>query len=172
MFTDDSFGLEVGTRTPKPRWSRAGRVRECGTEKSVILSSTFEHREPATPHAARDLRVRFELWLLDRNIPCTTAEDLGLAAYEALANAVEHAYSSDDPQPTMHIAAELTDHRISVTITDHGRWQPPSDGPGYRGRGLPLIERLTHSVRLIPSPTGTTIQIEMLPSGPRSDHKT
>lgn len=104
------------------------------------------------------LRVQFEQWLRSSGAPPALVDDLGLAVYEALANAAEHAYPTHHPAPTVELTAHLNHSHITVTITDHGSWRHPGE-PRYRGRGLGLIDQLVDTFRLRPSPTGTTVQL-------------
>lgn len=85
-------------------------------------------------------------------------DDLVLAVYEALANAVEHAYHPDHPDPVMRLQAQLDHDQLLITITDYGCWRTPR-APGYRGRGLALMRSLTTGVRVCPSLQGTTVHL-------------
>lgn len=112
----------------------------------------------ATPHEARELRVRFERWLRENGAPVTDAEDLGLAVYEALANAAEHAYGPDQPGRTMRLLARLDRDHVTVSVIDQGRWRPSGESR-YRGRGLALMRHLTTDVHIEPSTHGTTVHL-------------
>lgn len=112
----------------------------------------------ATPHNARQLRVRFQDWLRTHGAPTALVDDLSLAVYEALANAVEHAYPAHHPNPMMHLQAQLDGDQLLVTVTDHGCWRTPQD-TGYRGRGLTVMRCLTTEVLLQPTAHGTTVRM-------------
>jgi anti-sigma regulatory factor (Ser/Thr protein kinase) len=47
-------------------------------------------------------------------------DDLGLAAYEAMANVVDHAY--DRPGGVFDLHACRSGDTVTVSVTDHGRW--------------------------------------------------
>jgi hypothetical protein len=51
-------------------------------------------------------------------------DDVTLAVYEALANAVEHAYHPHHPNPVMHLQARIDHTQLLITVTDHGCWAP------------------------------------------------
>ena len=116
----------------------------------------------ATTENAATLRRRFRHWvggLTDTD----TADDLALAVYEALANVVDHAYAerADPGLMTLWAAVScplLTGRDLVVTVVDEGCWRA-SDGPGWRGRGLPLMRELMHATAVLPRPTGTTVQL-------------
>ena len=112
----------------------------------------------ATPLEARELRVRLEQWLRGVGVPVTVVEDLGLAVYEALANAVEHAYGPEHPAPTMRLLAQLDADGVTVSVIDQGGWRPPGESR-YRRRGLALMHHLTTDVHIEPSTQGTTVHL-------------
>ncbi|HEU0127012.1 MAG TPA: ATP-binding protein [Pseudonocardiaceae bacterium] len=112
----------------------------------------------ATPHNARQLRVRFQEWLRALGAPTALIDDLSLAVYEALANAVEHAYPTHHPNPVMHLQAQLDHGQLRITVADHGCWRTPHDA-GYRGRGLTVMRYLTSEVDVQPTARGTTVHM-------------
>ena len=112
----------------------------------------------ATPQDARELRVRFEYWLRENGAPVTVTEDLGLAVYEALANAAEHAYGPEHPAPTMRLLAWLDRDDVRIWVIDQGRWLHPGESR-YRSRGLALMRHLTTGVHVEPSAQGTTVHL-------------
>jgi two-component sensor histidine kinase len=87
------------------------------------------------------------------------SESLVLAAWEASANAIEHAVSTADA--TVLVRATLGGSTIRITVEDNGRWVPPTDRPG-RGFGLQLMRSLTSSVEIVPGSDerGTRVTIE------------
>ncbi|HXT44106.1 MAG TPA: ATP-binding protein [Pseudonocardiaceae bacterium] len=115
----------------------------------------------STESFARQLWVRFEQWLQALGVGvCRSAvvEDLTLADYEALANAVERAYDPDHLHPVMHLQARIERTTLLITVTDHGRWRILGE-PGYRSRGLAMMRSLTIEVDLRPSIHGTTVHL-------------
>jgi anti-sigma regulatory factor (Ser/Thr protein kinase) len=112
----------------------------------------------ATPQHARWLRVRFKQWLQAVGACAAVVDDLVLAVYEALANAVEHAYLPDHPHPVVRLQAQLDHDQVLVTISDHGCWRTPRD-PGHRGRGLAVMRYLATEVQLYPTAQGTVVRL-------------
>ena len=121
----------------------------------------LECRVSATDADAAVLRRQFRAWI-GAFTDDDTADDLSLAVYEALANVVDHAY---DGRPagswTMNLwaiagAPLLTGRDVVVTVTDQGSWRLGTD-PGWRGRGLPMMRRLTHATSIVTGGDGTVV---------------
>jgi anti-sigma regulatory factor (Ser/Thr protein kinase) len=116
----------------------------------------------ATTENAAVLRRRFRVWVGELT-DADTADDLALAVYEALANVVDHAYveRGDPGLMTLWSAVSCplaTGRDLVVTVIDEGAWRP-SDGPGWRGRGLPLMRELMHATAVLSGEEGTTVQL-------------
>jgi serine phosphatase RsbU (regulator of sigma subunit)/anti-sigma regulatory factor (Ser/Thr protein kinase) len=103
------------------------------------------------------VRDALRAWLEGVELERSEREDVVLATWEACANAIEHAV---EPQiDIVAVTARLDDGRIRVTVSDSGRWAPPSMREN-RGLGLRLIESLMHSVDVDESDRGTTVTLE------------
>jgi len=111
------------------------------------------------PGALVDVRHHLEHWAANTGLSPSSLADLVLSAYEALANAAEHAYPSGHG-PVDLVAARTADGRVLVTVRDHGRWRKPPLDPGFRGRGLLMIKALTPRVEVLQGPQGTTVHME------------
>lgn len=110
---------------------------------------------------ASALRRTFRTWLREWADP-DTADDLALAVYEALANVVDHAYSTAEHPGEMRLWAAVSPplyggRELVVTVSDDGTWRR-STGCGWRGRGLPLMHTLARATVLSGS-RGTTVQL-------------
>lgn len=140
-------------------WRGAGALRTpYHQEGDAIDGRRMDVTTAATPYDARKLRVRFEHWLRENGAPVTDAEDLGLAVYEALANAAEHAYGPEHRARTMRLLARVDRDHVTVSVIDQGRWRPSGESR-YRGRGLALMRHLTTDVHIEPSLQGTTVHL-------------
>jgi serine/threonine-protein kinase RsbW len=121
------------------------------------LTKEFDQRGPASVEEATRLRHRLVNWLRDLGTSADVVDTIGLAAYEAMANVVTHAY----PPGTagrMELSAGLDQDTITVTVTDHGRWKPwVAEREPVHGRGLLLIRRLADHAEVIPGDHGTTV---------------
>lgn len=107
------------------------------------------------------LRNALRSWL--RAIGATEDDVVAMqiAAGEAAANAVEHAYHGVEPGPV-----RLTAHRepgdvVRVKVTDEGRWRPQREDDNGRGRGLLLMRECVDEVGLARSPDGTTVVLRL-----------
>lgn len=134
--------------------------------RNTINHEPLDLLTKATAQNARWLRVLFREWLRRAGAPATLVEDLVLAVYEALANAVEHAYPPGHPDPVMRLRARLDHDHVLITISDHGCWRTPH-AAGFRGRGLAVMRYLATEVHLHSTDRGTTVHLRG--ALPRSD---
>jgi serine/threonine-protein kinase RsbW len=111
------------------------------------------------PSPLVEVRHNLERWAAHTGLSALVVADLVLASYEALANAIEHAYPSGGGRVDL-VAARTADSRVLVTVRDHGRWRPPPHDPGTRGRGLPMIKALAHRAEVQQSEDGTIVYME------------
>ncbi|MEU5262071.1 SpoIIE family protein phosphatase [Amycolatopsis sp. NPDC021455] len=115
---------------------------------------------PAHPDSLASTRHWLRAWLANAAVEPDLAQDVLVAAGEACANAVEHAYLAG-AGAAAHLAARLTGAHLVVTVTDHGHWkQPPPDNHVLRGRGVPMMEALADAVTFRHDATGTTVTLE------------
>lgn len=103
------------------------------------------------------LRDELDQWARNAGLADSLAGALALATYEAMANAVEHAYGGM-PGP-FDVEASLLDRGVEVTVTDHGSWRSPQDGDQDRKRGLPLIHRLADEAVVSAGQNGTRVRM-------------
>jgi anti-sigma regulatory factor (Ser/Thr protein kinase) len=127
-------------------------------------------RHHARAAELRTIRSRIAAWAGQQRLPEDVVIDLQLAVGEAVSNGVEHAYlhaGSEEPDvvPTVEVELEvLADEPspvVAVMVTDHGRWRPAPERPGYRGRGLTVIGRLSQGLRVVSSRRGTMVCFEV-----------
>ena len=117
------------------------------------LTDHLTTRWPATVDTLAGIRYLLRRWLASRGATVEETYDILVACQEACANAVEHAYG---PGPAeIELEAVHADGRVSLTVTDRGRWRP-SRGEN-RGRGLPLMRALMDTVDVRQSPGGTVV---------------
>jgi anti-sigma regulatory factor (Ser/Thr protein kinase) len=58
----------------------------------------------------------------------------------------------------VRLRVEVTGSDVLITVSDHGRWRPPSQAPD-RGHGLKLIRATMREVEITASDFGTTIEM-------------
>jgi serine/threonine-protein kinase RsbW len=122
-----------------------------GADSGRELRRRIDARADCLIHA----RGALTEWAATVGMPQDQCDDLVLAAYEAMANAAEHGYRGQGGVIELH--ARRTADEVIVTVADHGTWRPPRDQKGIRGRGLPLIEGLSHRSTVRPGDKGTTV---------------
>ena len=82
-----------------------------------------------------------------------------LAADEAVSNAVEHAYRDVTGDVQVLAVPRPCGHGVAVVVEDQGVWRAPAADPGFRGRGLALIDELADQHSITASAAGTTIRM-------------
>jgi anti-sigma regulatory factor (Ser/Thr protein kinase) len=113
---------------------------------------------------AAQLRQEFSVWLKRYfALDPTKTSDVVLAVNEALANAAEFAYSTDDNPGAMHLLADydIDSAILTVTVTDEGAWRS-ADGEDKkisRGRGIPLMQALADRAVIDATPAGTSVRL-------------
>ena len=110
---------------------------------------------PAEPESLALVRDRLRHWLADCGADADDRFAITLAANEACANAVVHAYGPRRG-PTLSLVGTRGDGSITVEVTDTGRWRPPRR-PG--GRGLHLMRHLMDDVNVEHGARGTTVRM-------------
>ena len=124
--------------------------------RALPLSDSLVARLPADVESIPLMRRMLGRWLSEAGATRAEMEDLALAASEACANAIEHAYG---PAPgTLEVRASMSAAGEAVVeIRDFGTWRAARGQ--NRGRGLMLMRGLTDSVEVIQRDEGTTVQL-------------
>jgi serine/threonine-protein kinase RsbW len=106
----------------------------------------FVHRSwPADPEQLVLIRRELAGWLAPLALTETETADVVLAVDEAAANAVRHAYGSDE-SGVVELTLWTEPGTLSIEIVDHGSWRPPAEEPTEGGRGIPLMSTMSESV--------------------------
>ncbi|MEV6825646.1 ATP-binding protein [Amycolatopsis sp. NPDC051102] len=122
----------------------------------TVLAPDLQHEDvPAEAAQLGQLRDQLAAWAAGIGLPPRRVQDLLLAVYEAMANVVVHAYPDRDGTFTLH--ACRTRGSVTITIRDHGQWQPVPRSGLLGGRGLPLIHTLADQALVETSVAGTTV---------------
>ena len=121
------------------------------------LLAPLELTIPADPDSLPYLRGELERWLDSAAVPDVDARDIVLAAWEAGANAIEHAGAGQGA--SVRVNAALSGDRVRIGVVDRGSWKEPQLRHD-RGLGLRLIEALMTSVDVERGPDGTRIVME------------
>ncbi|MFF5987154.1 ATP-binding protein [Prauserella flavalba] len=112
-------------------------------------------------HARHATELRGELaeWSRGLGLPEQTRDAIAIAAYEAMANVVTHAYPAGTTG-VLELRADRQGDGVAVVVSDRGRWRTPPADPGIlHGRGLPLIHALSDHAEIRPAAAGTTVTL-------------
>lgn len=151
----------------------AGPADDIALIVARLLPAPVQGRLPARPDELAGVRRAVEAWSAAGALPDGLVDDLQLALGEAVANAVEHAYRELPPGEIDYRLERLCDDgdgSVRVEVRDHGRWRPPVEDPGFRGRGLTVIRALGHDVDVETTGSGTRVRftLPVPPAGPRA----
>lgn len=113
------------------------------------------------PEELFPLRGALRSWLRAAGANEDDVVAMQIAAGEAAANAVEHAYNGIEPGPIWLVAHLEPGDVVRVEIGDSGRWQPQRELNSGRGRGLLLMRECVDEVSLARSPGGTTVVLRL-----------
>ena len=120
------------------------------------LANPLTTRWPTDSHVLADVRQMLRRWLRERGVGEADAYDIVVACGEACANAIEHAYRPGRHSFEVHAVEQ--DGRVRVEVRDRGRWR---EARGVnRGRGLPMMRALMHSVVVEDAEDGTRVVLE------------
>jgi anti-sigma regulatory factor (Ser/Thr protein kinase)/DNA-binding XRE family transcriptional regulator len=131
---------------PTPQTARATPL--------VVWSRTF----PATAQQVREAR-RFLAAILE---DCPATEDALLCLSELVTNALLHSRSSE-PGGSFAVQAQRHGNRLRVEVRDQGGpWATPAptDPAGQNGRGLAILDQLSHAWGRSGDETGWTVWFE------------
>jgi PAS domain S-box-containing protein len=112
-------------------------------------------RLPAEPGALVPLRQTLRRWLREAGAPPDEIFAVVVACNEACANAVQHPYGAREG--FLEIDVALIDGQVEITVSDSGRWRPPSPREG--GLGLQIIQGLMGDVDVQTTEEGTTVRM-------------
>ena len=115
------------------------------------MSFTLEAR----PVVLSGLRRALGRWLAAHEVGDEDTFDIALAASEAAANAIEHAYGP--AEATFEVACSWTPKEVTVEVRDSGTWR--AMGKRERGRGLDIIGRLMDELTVERGESGTRVRL-------------
>lgn len=112
---------------------------------------------PARPESSPTMRRALRKFLAAVRLERARHEDVVLAAGEAIANAIEHAYRGGDGVIRLRVFTTTT--RVVVEVSDRGRWR--LEGDAERGRGLCIMQALVDHVVIESTRDGTKVRLEL-----------
>ncbi|MDQ3588235.1 MAG: ATP-binding protein, partial [Actinomycetota bacterium] len=110
---------------------------------------------PTDVASIRHSRHLLGRWLERVGASPEETREIQLAAHEACANAIEHAYRFGDD--VVLLEAGLADGEVELRVSDNGGWHEGSDP--LRGRGIELMRELMDRVTVDGGPQGTTVEL-------------
>lgn len=132
-----------------------------------VLPAPLRMDLPAHPHQLASMRRQILDWAGGVGLGRDKLDDLQLAVVEAAGNAIEHAYrDSDRPGRVEVVLSADRDGGVRITVADEGRWRPPPQDPGFRGRGVQIIKALADEVDIAAGSDGTIVRFRLLPASP------
>jgi serine phosphatase RsbU (regulator of sigma subunit)/anti-sigma regulatory factor (Ser/Thr protein kinase) len=141
---------------------RAGQRDRSPGDDAAILAVRFDALGPelrlqlvADANVLAPLRATLRRWLKEVGVADVRQEDIVLAAGEACANAIEHAYG---PGPaTFDLRASISDDgEVCVTVRDRGSWRRPRADES-RGRGRLVMEAFSDELTMLTGEDGTEV---------------
>lgn len=113
---------------------------------------------PATADQLPRIRHALAAWAQQAGISADDVNAVALAAYEAMANVVTHAYPHHQGTFDLHAAYHRDQRYVHVTVSDRGRWRSPPAVPAPpHSMGLQLIQGLAADATVQPGAQGTTV---------------
>ena len=114
---------------------------------------------PAHVSQLAPTRAALRGWLTQARVDAEQANDMLVAAGEAVANAIEHGHR-DRPEGIISLRATALVDQVRLTISDTGSWKPPQPVPdAHRGRGIILMRALMQDIAIRTEPAGTTVHL-------------
>jgi anti-sigma regulatory factor (Ser/Thr protein kinase) len=111
----------------------------------------------AKPEQLASIRSSLRSWLALAGVAAHDVDEVVLAAGEACANAIEHAYTSARKEGTVAVDARFVDgDELVVAVRDTGHWRTGAASL-HRGRGLGIMRALASTVDVESEGDGTTI---------------
>jgi serine/threonine-protein kinase RsbW len=164
----------VTQRSDSPHPRGCGRFARARDGDDGVVANVGGHTEraqrlrlrcPARLTELRVVRIRVRRWAHDHGLPEGVVADLQLALGEAVANGIEHAYDGEPARRTSDASVDVELELrtvggapvVAACVSDRGRWRPIPASPGYRGRGLTLIQRLSRDMAVLRTAHGTRV---------------
>jgi anti-sigma regulatory factor (Ser/Thr protein kinase) len=119
----------------------------------VPVEAVLRVRFAADPQMLSQMRRMLARWLQAYGARPSEVADITLAAGEACANAIEHAYAPGVAY--FELEAVHDEGLVTVTVRDTGRWRTARGG--HRGRGLKMIAAAVDELDLRTTDAGTEL---------------
>jgi anti-sigma regulatory factor (Ser/Thr protein kinase) len=115
-------------------------------------------RLPAEPGSAALARTALRRFLASTPLSERRSFDAVVAAGEAVANAIEHAYDRR-PNQSFVLRGRYEEHRCTIVVEDAGSWNDVVP-PTTRGHGIAMMRELSDAFEITRSPGGTSVLLD------------
>jgi serine phosphatase RsbU (regulator of sigma subunit)/anti-sigma regulatory factor (Ser/Thr protein kinase) len=123
--------------------------------ESLPMGPRMEMTLEAQPEVLAVLRRTLGRWLMGEGAGENEVFNITLAASEAAANAIEHAYGAREA--TFRVSCLHEDGQVSIAVSDDGRWRAAR--PYGRGRGLAIMRALVDDAQIERLSGGTRVTL-------------
>jgi anti-sigma regulatory factor (Ser/Thr protein kinase) len=138
------------------RFVEDGEIRE--KEVPMLSALNLDLRDEYVADCANGVR-RWNQALEEAGLDERQTHDVVLAASEAAANSVEHAYRFD-AAGNVRLEAWANEGSVHVAVHDAGVWRAPARRSD-RGRGRPIMEALMSDVTFDTENGGTVVRMRL-----------
>lgn len=115
-------------------------------------------RLPAEPASSSLARTALRRFLDSTPLSERRSFDAVVAAGEAVANAIEHAYDHR-PNQTFVLRGRYDDHSCTIVVEDAGLWNDVAP-PTTRGHGIAMMRELSDAFEITRTPGGTSVLLD------------
>lgn len=159
------YNMASGWQGLAGRYASLGQDANLGNIAVQRSADAIEIRVPCKPEYVRTIRRTIADFAESVNMPRHDVEEIEIAASEAVANIVRHAYTNfEGDTPPVRVKCSHDAGRLTVEISDRGRgFEPPPTGviPDVDlnrdgGLGIILIKCLMDRVKYASKPNGGT----------------
>jgi anti-sigma regulatory factor (Ser/Thr protein kinase) len=115
-------------------------------------------RLPAEPASSALARTALRRFLASTPLSERRSFDAVVAAGEAVANAIEHAYDRR-PNQSFVLRGRYEDHHCTIVVEDTGLWNDVAP-PTTRGHGIAMMRELSDAFEITRTPGGSSVQLD------------
>ena len=124
--------------------------------RGSFTDTRFKLTYTAIPQSATLCREALRYTLSNAGFSADALFDVLTAIGEAVANAIEH--GSHEPGETFDVEVAIGDRELRANVCSRGHWKAFTQCE-ERGRGLPIMRALSHSVKVASIKDQTTIEL-------------
>src|SRR5271166_3296179 len=160
-FAADPAAERVCQRTVEPltRTGRADDITALAAQRLADPVPSLRLELPSERASLTTARDAFAGWLSRLDVAAEDWEALHLALVEVFTNAIEHAYTRDQPGIIELEASLGDDGNVECQVTDYGSWRPPDPADADRGHGLMVAGQVIDHLLVSHPARGTIVTL-------------